>query len=110
MLAMVELPAVTLLKNSCILAYTCFKRTVPATLLGVLLLFLSVGLFPYSLVFVATLAFSLGALISCFFAVSPIEEHILGIRPAAPAAQDAENQLEEAETNEEFPEWEEGEN
>lgn len=110
MLAMVELPTLTLLKNSCILAYTCFKRTVPATLLGVLLLFISVGLFPYSLVFVVTLSFSLGALIGCFFVVSPIEEHILGIRPETPAEQNPENAPEEAQETEEFPEWEEGEN
>lgn len=112
MLALVELPTLQLLKNSCIIAYTCFKRTVPAVLLSLLMCFLSVGLFPYSLVFVAFIALSLTNLISNFFIVRPIEETVLGISYEAPDASDVTPKEEEPLASaavEEFPEWEQEE-
>lgn len=113
MLAMVDLPAFQLLKNSCIMAYTCFKRTVPAVLLTLLVCFLSIGLLPYSLVFVAFVAFSLNNLISNFFIVRPIEEKVLGIVPEETTSSAGENTAQEepliSATPEEFPEWEEEE-
>lgn len=103
MLAMVELPTVTLLKNSIIMAYTCFKRTLPAALITLALGAVSLGLLPYSLVYLVFISLSLNSLISNFFIVKPIEEIILGITEAAPA----EEEVPEAAQPEEFPEWEE---
>lgn len=103
MLAMVELPTFTLLKNAIILAYTCFKRTLPAALLTLGLGAVCVGLFPFSMVYAVFFAFSFHSLIGNFFIVKPIEEIILGI------VEEPEPEPEEAPQEalpEEFPEWE----
>ena len=104
MLAMVDLPTMTLLKNSIIMSYSCFKRTLPAALITLALSAVCVGLFPYSLVYAVCIAFSLNSLISNFFIVKPIEEVILGIRPEVPVPEET---IPEAAVPEEFPEWEE---
>lgn len=104
MLAMVDLPAFTLLKNSVIMAYSCFKRTIPAALLTLALGAVCVGLFPFSMVYAVFIAFSFHCLISNFFIVRPIEEIILGIsHEEAPQETEAPQEA----LPEEFPEWEE---
>ena len=102
MLAIVNLPAMTLLKNSLILAYTKFKRTLPAALLSLALGFCAVGFFPFSMVYVVCISFSLSSLISNFFIVKPIETVILGITDDVPVTEEAPV----AAIPDEFPEWE----
>lgn len=112
MLATVELPTSKLLKNSFILGFTCFKRTLPGAFFCLALSFCGVGLLPYSAPFVFLIQFSLVSLIGCFWVIPPIEEKILGIKNAAAArsdtAQAAAGELHSAQLGD-FPEME-GEN
>lgn len=83
MLATVELPTGKLLKNSLILGFTCFKRTLPGAFFCLALSFCGVGLLPFSAPFVFLIQFSLVSLIGCFWVMPPIEEKILGIQNTA---------------------------
>lgn len=116
MLAMVELPTKKLLLNSMIMTYSCFKRSLPAIVLTLGLLFVGVGLLPFSIPFVALIMFSLTSMTSNFFIVRSIETVVLGMEET-PDGHTVEKK-EESETAQlnsaqlgEFPEWEEeGEN
>lgn len=119
MLAMVELPTKQLLKNSIIMVYTCFKRTLPAFLFSAVFLFLGIGLFPLSLIFILLILFSLTSMTSNFFIVKTIEEQVLGIREAKPTElsiqpnDDPDTPSIASAQIGEFPQWddeEEGEN
>ena len=111
MLAMVDLNLKHLLLNSCVLSYSCIKRTLPAALITLAILLICIGLLPFSMVYIVVILFSLNSLISNFFLVKPIEEHVLGIKEPT-----QETAVEEAEAQysvqpDELPEWEEeGEN
>ena len=112
MLAMVELPTKKLLLNSCIMTYSCFRKTVPAVLLSAVLLIASIGLLPYSFITLVFIAFSLTSVTSNFFLVKPILVTVLGQEESAhvtddiqPAAEPQQVQLSSAELGE-FPEWE----
>lgn len=80
MLATVELPTGKLLKNSLILGFTCFKRTLPGAFFCLLLSFCGIGLLPFSAPFVFLIQFSLVSLIGSFWVITPIEDKILGIK------------------------------
>lgn len=109
MLAMVELDLKHLLINSCVLSYSCIKRTLPAALITLAITLTCVGLLPFSMVYIAVILFSLNSLISNFFIVKPIEEHVLGIKE--PVATSEEEKELPAPQVDELPEWEEeGEN
>ena len=103
MMAMVELPVMTMLKNAVILAYSQFKRTLPAAVITLALGVVSVGLFPYSSFYTVCIGCSLAGLISNFFIVKPIETVILGIVEEEPKPQE---ETPVAVIPEEFPEWE----
>jgi len=112
MLAMVELPTKKLLLNSCIMTYSCFRRTVPALLLSAGLLFASIGLLPYSFITFVFVTFSLTSLTSNFFLVKPILVTVLGQEENSHITEDiqapedtSQVQLSSAELGE-FPEWE----
>lgn len=112
MLAMVELPTRKLLLNSCIMTYSCFRKTVPALLVSAVLLIASVGLFPFSLITLVFVTFSLTSLTSNFFLVKPILVVVLGQEESAHVTEDIQTpedtsqvQLSSAELGE-FPEWE----
>lgn len=107
MLAMVDLPLKPLLINSCVLSYTCFKRTLPAAVITLLISLLCVGLLPYSMVYIVVILFSLNSLIANFFIVKPITEQVLGIKePEAPQNTAAPTEEAEEAAEEAFPEWE----
>jgi len=114
MLAMVELPTKKLLLNSVLMVYTCFKRSFPAMVLTLALIFAGVGLLPYSLLFVALIMFSLTSMTSNFFIVRSIETVVLGKKetPEGNLVEEVEEtataQLSSAQLGE-FPEWEEEE-
>ena len=114
MLAMVELPTGTLLKNSLIMVYTCFKRSFPAIVAFLALIFAGVGLLPYSVPFAALIMFSIASMTANFFIVRTIETVVLGMEESPEGHW--VNQAEASETIElssaqlgEFPEWEEEE-
>lgn len=111
MLAMVDLDFKHLMINSCVLAYSCIKRTLPGALIALAILLICVGLLPFSMVYIVLILFSLNSLISNFFVVKPIEEHVLGIKETAEETAQEEDALTEPQP-EDFPEWEgeEGEN
>lgn len=115
MLAMVELSTKMLLKNSVIMVFTCFKRSFPAILLSLMFLLVSIGLLPFSMIFILFALFSLTSVTSNFFIVKSIEEVVLGIREDAPKNNRTRSgeaahvqELSSAELGE-FPEWEEEE-
>ena len=111
MLAMVDLKLKPLLINSCVLTYSCIKRTLPAALISLALLLACVGFLPYSMVYIAVILFSLNSLISNFFIVKVIEEHVLGIKEPTAEALPEEEEAESFQQPDELPEWkEEGEN
>ena len=111
MLAMVDLKLKPLLINSCVLSYSCIKRTLPAALISLGLLLACIGLLPYSMIYIAVILFSLNSLISNFFIVKVIEEHVLGIKEPALEVSSAEEEAENFQQPTELPEWEEeGEN
>ena len=93
----------TMLKNAVILAYSQFKRTLPAAVITLALGVVSVGLFPYSSFYTVCIGCSLAGLISNFFIVKPIETVILGIVEEKPQPQE---ETPVAVIPEEFPEWE----
>ena len=110
MLAMVDLGLKPLLINSCVLSYSCIKRTLPAALITLAIAFVCVGLLPFSMVYLVVIFFSLNNLICNFFLVKPIEEHVLGIKDPATGVSD-EEELQQSVRPDELPEWkEEGEN
>lgn len=59
MLAMVELSLKQLLINSVLMCFPCIKRTLLALLSFILFMGIGIGLLPYSIVYVATIMFSL---------------------------------------------------
>lgn len=109
MLAMVDLGVKPLLVNSCVLAYSCIKRTIPAALITLAISLTCVGLLPFSMVYIVVILFSLNSLISNFFIVKPIEEYVLGIKE--PVSEDAQEEEvpSDSMTPDELPEWEEEE-
>lgn len=116
MLAMVELPVKKLLLNSFIMVYSCFKRSIPAILISLILLLAGIGMLPYSMPFVLLIMFSLVSMTSNFFIVHSIETVVLGMTETPEVSlvnkQEASTtaQLDSAQLGE-FPEWEEeGEN
>ena len=109
MLAMVDLGIKHLLMNSCVLAYSCFKRTLPGALIALAISLVCVGLLPFSMVYIVVILFSLNSLISNFFVVKPIEEQVLGIKdPVADTADEVAEEDSPAQPDE-LPEWEEEE-
>lgn len=111
MLAMVDLKLKPLLVNSCVLTYSCIKRTLPAALISLGILLACVAFLPYSMVYIVVILFSLNSLISNFFVVKVIEEHVLGIKEPAAEALSEEVEEEVFQQPDELPEWEEeGEN
>lgn len=116
MLAMVELPTKKLLQNSLIMVYTCFKKSIPAIVISLVILLAGVGLLPFSLLFIVLIMFSLVSMTSNFFIVRSIETVVLGMTetPEGNLVNNQEisttAQLDSAQLGE-FPEWEEeGEN
>ena len=114
MLAMVELPTKKLLQNSLIMVYTCFKKSIPAIVISLVILLAGVGLLPFSLLFIVLIMFSLVSMTSNFFIVRSIETVVLGMKetPEGNLVENAEAsntaQLDSAQLGE-FPEWEEEE-
>ncbi|MBQ7130070.1 MAG: YesL family protein [Oscillospiraceae bacterium] len=115
MLAMVELPTGKLMRNSIIMFFTHFKRSLPAALISGAMVLGGIGLYPLSIIFIVFIMFSLASMSANFFLVKPIEVAVLGmddtpsVNPAKERSQ--ENLLSSAELGE-FPQWEdeEGEN
>ena len=115
MLAMVELPTGKLMRNSFIMFFTHFKRSLPAALISGAMVLGGIGLYPLSIIFIVFIMFSLASMSANFFLVKPIEVAVLGmddtpsVNPAKERSQ--ENLLSSAELGE-FPQWEdeEGEN
>ena len=115
MLAMVELPTGKLMRNSIIMFFTHFKKSLPAALISGAMVLGGIGLYPLSIIFIVFIMFSLASMSADFFLVKPIEVAVLGmddtpsVNPAKERSQ--ENLLSSAELGE-FPQWEdeEGEN
>ena len=115
MLAMVELPTGKLMRNSIIMFFTHFKKSLPAALISGAMVLGGIALYPLSIIFIVFIMFSLASMSANFFLVKPIEVAVLGIddtpsvNPAKERSQ--ENLLSSAELGE-FPQWEdeEGEN
>lgn len=105
MLAVVDLPTLQLIKNSCILTFVNIKRSLPALLLCVLFEGLGIGLLPYSAPFVALIMFSITNFSSSFLVYPAIESRVLEQEPA-PAHHDSYEELQSAQLGE-FPEEEE---
>lgn len=111
MLAMVDLDFKHLFLNSCVLSYSCIKRTLPAALITLAILLVCIGLLPFSMVYIVVILFSLNSLIGNFFLVKPIEQHVLGIRESAEESLPEEAQEQLSVQPGDLPEWaEEGEN
>ena len=80
-------------------------------MISLALLLACVGFLPYSILYAALILFSLNSLISNFFIVKAIEEHVLGIKEPTPEALPEEAEEESFQQPNELPEWEEeGEN
>lgn len=115
MLAMVELPTGKLMRNSFIMFFTHFKRSLPAALISGAMVLGGIGLYPLSIIFIVFIMFSLASMSANFFLVKPIEVAVLGMddTPSVNSAKEASQatQLSSAELGE-FPQWEdeEGEN
>ena len=115
MLAMVELPTGKLMRNSIIMFFTHFKKSLPAALISGAMVLGGIALYPLSIIFIVFIMFSLASMSANFFLVKPIEIAVLGmddtpsVNPAKERSQ--ENLLSSAELGE-FPQWEdeEGEN
>jgi uncharacterized membrane protein YesL len=115
MLAMVELPTGKLMRNSIIMFFTHFKKSLPAALISGAMVLGGIALYPLSIIFIVFIMFSLASMSANFFLVKPIEVAVLGIddtpsvNPAKERSQ--ETLLSSAELGE-FPQWEdeEGEN
>lgn len=115
MLAMVELPTGKLMRNSIIMFFTHFKKSLPAALISGAMVLGGIGLYPLSIIFIVFIMFSLASMSANFFLVKPIEVAVLGmddtpsVNPAKERSQ--ETLLSSAELGE-FPQWEdeEGEN
>jgi hypothetical protein len=115
MLAMVELPTGKLMRNSIIMFFTHFKKSLPAALISGAMVLGGIALYPLSIIFIVFIMFSLASMSANFFLVKPIEVAVLGmddtpsVNPAKERSQ--ENLLSSAELGE-FPQWEdeEGEN
>jgi len=88
MLAMVDLKLKPLLKNSLVMAFACFKRTIPALIYFVILVGACVLLLPQSTLFILLILFSLVNLTTSYMVCQPIEERILG-KPAQSAPTEA---------------------
>ena len=115
MLAMVELPTGKLMRNSIIMFFTHFKKSLPAALISGAMVLGGIALYPLSIIFIVFIMFSLASMSANFFLVKPIEVAVLGIddTPSVNPAKERlqENLLSSAELGE-FPQWEdeEGEN
>ena len=95
--------------NSCVLAYSCFKRTLPGALIALAISLVCVGLLPFSMVYIVVILFSLNSLISNFFVVKPIEEQVLGIKDPVADTPDETAEEDNPTQPDELPEWEEEE-
>ena len=114
MLAMVELPTGKLMRNSFIMFFTQFKKSLPAALISGIMVLVGIGLYPFSLIFILFIMFSLASMSANFFLVRPIEVTVLGMEE--PQEGHLVVKKEASETLElnsaqlgEFPEWEEEE-